>query len=154
MSDLRDLFHQPQQRQIGAATFTVYKLQFSQFADALVLGRFLEALDIDADSASLLEELQKLADDSPERQALKRTLAGCLAVTLPGESGGQRQLQPDDIEVMPIIMQAEAIAVVMEENADFFSQTLPRLLRAGLRIKSIGLALLKPWSEPGTDPTA
>lgn len=150
MSNLRDLFHQPTEQPIGAATFTVHKLQFNQFADALVLVRFLEGLDT---STFDLAQLEQLAADSAERQALKRTLAGCLSVAVPGEDG-KRQLQPEDIEVMPAPMIAEALAVVMEVNADFFFQTLPKLLQVGLRIRSTGLELLNRLSAQATAQTA
>ena len=149
MNPLRDLFHQPTERPIGAATFTVHKLQFDQFADALVLARYLEGINMDAFD---LDALEQLAADSPERQSLKRTLAGCLALHLP--EGQKQQLQPQDVDVMPVVMLAEALAVVMEVNADFFSQTLPRLLQAGLRMQSIGLALPSRLSAPGTTATA
>jgi hypothetical protein len=150
MNDLRDLFHQPTEHPIGGLSFTVYKLQFDQFADALVLGRFLEGFDADAFDLAALESL---AADSPERQALKRTLAGCLSVAVPGEST-KRQLQPADVDVMPALMLAEALAVAMEVNADFFFQTLPRLLQVGLRIRSTGSELLSRLSAQATAPSA
>ena len=150
MSNLRDLFHKPTDHMIGLVPFTVYKLQFDQFADAIVLARFLEATDLDGFD---LTELGKLASGSSEREALKSTLAGCLSVAVPGEAG-TRGLQPQDIELMPAAMIAEALAVVMEVNADFFFQTLPKLLQTGLRIRSTGLALLNRLSEQVTLPTA
>lgn len=152
-ADLRDLFHQPTDHPIGGVSFTVHKLQFDQFADALVLGRYIEGLDTEIFD---IAELEKLAADSPERQALKRTLAGCLSLRVPTDGPEQRprQLQPDDIEVMPAVMLAEALAVVMEVNADFFFQTLPKLLQTGLRIRSTGLELLNRLSAQATAPSA
>lgn len=150
MSTLRDLFHQPAAHPIAGCTFTVHRLQFSQFADALTLARFLEDLDSDAFD---LQQLQQIAAGSPEREALKTTLAGCMAVHVPDQDA-PRQLQPDDIEVMPALMVAEALAVVMEVNADFFFQSLPRLLQTGLRIRSTGSALLNRLSGQATPPSA
>lgn len=155
MASLRDLFHQPTDHTIGGQTFTVYKLQFDQFALALVLARYLEGLDLEADASAILAKLEGLAQaNSAEGEALRQVLAGCLTVSVPGDEARQQQLQAADIGLMPIPMVAEAIAVVLEVNADFFSQTLPRLLQAGMRLQSTGLALLSRSSAPGTLQTA
>lgn len=147
MSDLRDLFHRPTEHPIGGCTFTVHKVQFAQFSDALAIARYLEEVSGDFDMA----ELERLAAGSEERESLKRLLAGCLAVKV---DEGLQQLQPQDVEVMPAPMLAEALAVVMEVNADFFFQSLPRLLHTGLRIRSTGSALLNRLSAQATAPTA
>jgi hypothetical protein len=55
---------------------------------------------------------------------------------------------------MPIPMVAEAVAVVLEVNADFFFQTLPSLLATVDRIKSIGLVSPSSLSAQGTTSTA
>jgi hypothetical protein len=155
MSNLRDLFHRPAEHAICGQQFIVYKLQFSQFDDALHVAHYLQDLGVqNLEPEQLLQQLEALKTDNPARQALCRTLAGCLSVKMPGEQPTLRQLAPDDIEQMPFMMLAEALAVVLEVNADFFFQTLPRLLAAGLRIRSNGLALLNRLSAQGTAQTA
>lgn len=155
---LRDLFHKPSHHQIGGTAFIVSKIAFEHFDDAMTLGRWVAELD---ESLFAPEQLASIKTGSPERQALNRLLAGCLAVAqLPeiDQAPIQRewpiQLKPTDVDAMPLMMVAEAVAVVLEVNADFFFQTLPRLLETATRIRSTGSALLSSWSAPVTSSTA
>lgn len=154
MSELKNLFHKPARQVIGGTAFIVSKIAFEHFDDAMTLGRWVAELD---ESLFAPEQLASLKVGSPERQALNRLLAGCLAVAqLPeiDQDSTQRecpiQLKPADVDAMPLMMVAEAVAVVLEVNADFFFQTLPRLLETATRIKSTGSALLSSWSAPAT----
>lgn len=151
---LRDLFHKPSHHQIGGTAFIVSKIAFEHFDDAMTLGRWVAELE---ESLFSPEQLASIKTDSPERLALNRLLAGCLAVAqLPeiDQDSTQRewpiQLKPADVDAMPLMMVAEAVAVVLEVNADFFFQTLPRLLETATRIRSTGSALLSSWSAPAT----
>lgn len=153
-STLRNLFHKPAIHTIGDIGFAVSKVAFDQFDDALALGAWLSTLDVKAFS---VEQLNAIKAGTPERAALVRLLAGSLALVQPAEPSGtteQRewpiQLQPGDIAAMPLLMVAEAVAVVLEVNADFFFQTLPKLLTVANRIQSIGSELLSNLSARAT----
>lgn len=157
-SDLHHLFHKPSHHQIGGTAFIVSKIAFEHFDDAITLGRWVAELE---ESLFSPEQLASIKTGSPERQALNRLLAGCLTVAQPPEidqAQTQRewpiQLKPSDVDAMPLMMVAEAIAVVLEVNADFFFQTLPSLLATANRIRSTGSALLSSWSAPATSSTA
>lgn len=157
--NLQDLFHKPSHHQIGGTAFIVSKIAFEHFEDAMTLGRWVAELD---ESLFSPEQLASLKVGSPERQALNRLLAGCLAVAqlpeIDQQAPTQRewpiQLKPADVDAMPLMMVAEAVAVVLEVNADFFFQTLPSLLATANRIRSTGSALLSSWSAPATSSTA
>lgn len=134
------------------------KIAFEQFDDAITLGAWASTLD---ESTFSPAQLAGLRAGTPERAALCRLLAGCLAVAdLPeaDAAAGAREcpipLQPSDVEAMPVVMLAEAVAVVLEVNADFFFQTLPSLLATANRIRSTGSALLSSLSAPATSSTA
>lgn len=151
---LRDLFHKPTTYPIGGLNFAVSKLAFEQFDDAITLGTWASTLDASTFSST---QLAGLRAGTPERSALCQLLAGCLAVVPPPSTGEHQspiQLQPSDVEAMPLMMVTEAIAVVLEVNADFFFQTLPSLLATANRIRSTGSALLSSWSAPATSSTA
>lgn len=150
MSNLRDLFNKPTEKPIGDIPFLVYKLGYDQFDDALEVGAWLQTLNW---ASFDVEALRALKKDSPERLALDRTIAGCLALADPAAGAAPARLQPDDVSAMPIIMVGEALIVVMEVNADFFFQTLPRLKKTSDRIKSIGSELLSNLLGPGTPST-
>lgn len=145
MSHLKNIFHQPTIIPIGGIDFTVSKIAFDHFDDALTLGDWLNTLD---EKILSIEQLNTIKTGTPERAALDRLLSGCLAIPHKTELAGAQgqhdepiQLQPSDIESMPIPMVAEAVAVVLEVNADFFFQTLPKLLQVANRIKSTGSEL-------------
>lgn len=160
MSQLRDLFHKPAVLPIGGTNFRVSKLGLDQFEDAIAIGTWLSGLD---EKSFSLEKLNTIKAGTPERAALERLLAGCLAlVQLPEVDAAQvqrerqwpLQLQPADVAVMPVMMVAEAVAVVMEVNTDFFFQTLPKLLQAANRMRLTGSGLLSSLSAPGTASSA
>lgn len=154
MSSLHRLFHKPTTRDISGVLFAVSKLGFDQFEDAIVIGAWLASLENKSFSVA---QLNALTTGTPERAALERLLAGSLAlVDLPelADSQTQRQwparLQPADVAAMPVMMVAEAVAVVLEVNTDFFFQTLPKLLQAASRMKLTGSALPNSLSAQGT----
>lgn len=151
---LRNLFNKPTEKPIGEVPFLVYKVSYDQFDDALELGAWLQTLNW---ATFELDSLRALKKDSPERLALDRTIAGCLALpaaqlgeALTGQAAEPRRLQAADVAQMPIVMVGEALAVVMEVNADFFFQTLPRLVQTSDRMKSIGSELLSSLLGPDT----
>ena len=165
MNSLRDLFHKPVTTPIGGVDFIVHKLGLEQFDDALELGKWIETLD---DKSDVLPQLEALKAGSPIRMVLQRLIAGCLslpasAVALPPVTAGNemrlsdprapRRLEPEDVQDMPAVMAADAAAVLLEINTDFFFQTLPTLVGRINRIKSTGLALLSNLQAQGTAPT-
>lgn len=150
MTNLRDLFNTPSTKPIGGIPFQVYKVGYDQFGDALEVGVWLQSMDWGGFD---IEKLRALKEDSPERLALDRTIAGCLALNHPSSGTVLERLQPADVSAMPVVMLAEALAVVMEVNADFFFQTLPRLLQTSARMQSIGSELLSSLLARGTTPT-
>jgi len=155
MNALRDLFNTPAERILGETPVLAYKLQFDQFDDALTVGLWFAKLDLQNFSVQTLAEIRQ---GTPERAALERTLAGCLALApVPGAVDGQapapQRLHPDDLAGMPLPMVAEALAIVLEVNMDFFFRTLPRLATTARAMGSIGSALLSSLSALGTAPS-
>jgi len=148
MATLKELFHKPDVRTIAGVDFTVYKIAFEQFDDALLLGAHIASLGNGALNPTWA--LHALKEGMPERDALERLLAGCLAVV--EKDGTQRQLKPEDIRAMPAVTAALAIAEVLEINADFFLRNLPNLSATISRLTSIGSVLPSSLSAPGTTP--
>ena len=159
MNTLRELFHKPDIREIGGINFRVSKLGMDQFDDALMLGAWLMSLE---EKSFSIEQLEAIKAGTPERAALDRVLAGCLALAQLPEVDTQvqherqfpLQLQPADVATMPVMMVAEAVVVVLEVNTDFLFQTLPKLLQAASRMKLTGSGLLSNLSAPGTASSA
>lgn len=159
MTQLRDLFHKPATLPIGGVNFRVSKLGFDQFEDAIAIGTWLTSLE---EKSFSLAQLNTLKAGTPERAALERLLAGCLALAdLPDlvdieqvQRDWPIKLQPADVAAMPVMMVAEAVAVVLEVNTDFFFQTLPKLLQAANRMRLTGSVLLSSLSAPGTASSA
>ena len=145
---LRDLFNPPQAREIGGCDFAVTRLGYEVFEDALTIGPWVAGLD---ERLPLLEQLQPIKPGAPIGQALHRMLAHSLAVR-PTPDDAPVQLTPDDVRAMPLLMQAEALAVVMEVNADFFFRTIASLSRMATRLGWTGSALLSSSSAPATSP--
>lgn len=144
MSKLRNLFHSPQPKEIGGVSFLFYKVAFDQFDDAITLGEWLGA------DAFSIEKLRTAAKPgSPQRELLLKLVAGC--IKLPDQ---EDFLQSADVAVMPVPMLAEVLMHILEENADFFIQTLPSLTQAMVRLGSIGSELLNSSSAPAITPTA
>lgn len=144
MSDLRNLFHKPQIEDISGVSFQFYKIGFDQFDDAIALGDWLGA------DAFTIDKLRTAAKPgSPQRELLLKLVAGC--VKLPDQ---EDFLQPADVAQMPVPMLAEVLMQILEENADFFIQTLPSLTQAMVRLGSIGSELLNSSSAPAITPTA
>lgn len=150
MSTLRDLFNPQVHRQIGGLGFGVTKLAYEDFDDALVLGPWVAEID---DRRPLHEQLEALKPGALMGEALHRILAHSLAVR-PTPEAQPVQLTPDDVRAMPLLMQAEALAVVMEVNADFFFQTIVALSRMATRLGWTGSALPSSSSAPATSPIA
>ncbi|MDR2155900.1 MAG: hypothetical protein LBE78_12905 [Burkholderiaceae bacterium] len=150
INSLRDLFHHPEIRTIGGTGFVVYKIAFEQFDDALLIGQYV--ISISDGAAGPIQMLRALAAGTPERAALERLLAGCLA--LPARDGAAPQrLQPEDIRAMPAVTVGLAIAEVLEVNADFFLRSLPPLAASISRIMSIGGASPSNSSALATGPS-
>lgn len=148
MSTLHALFNPPVQKEISNIEFLVTRLGYEDFDDALVVGPWVASLD---DSRSLLGQLEALKPGAPIGEALHRMLAHSLAVR-PTSDAAPVQLAPDDVRAMPLLMQAEALAVVMEVNADFFFQTIAALSRMAHQLGWTGSALLNSSSAQGTSP--
>jgi len=139
---LRALFHKPSTKPIAGIDFLVFKLGLDQFADAMEFGDWL------GDDGFSFEKLRDaVKPGAPQRELLLRIVAGCLA--LPQENGAEpRRLQATDAGEMPVVMLAEAVAIILEENADFFIQTLPKLAQTMARLAQIGGELLSSSSLP------
>lgn len=148
MTTLQDIFHRPATRDIGGVSFRVYRLALEQFDDALAVGAWAQQLEsIAAAPTKILE----LARDSAPRQALARLVAGSLRLAEPLE--GKDTLSLQDVGEMPVVTLAEAAAVLLEENLDFFTQAAPRLMGLETKIRtSTGSAL--PSDSSPQDTTA
>lgn len=129
------LFNKSKPREIGGVEMHVRRVVLDQFDDALEVGKWLQGLDQSLRGTEIIPALESLQSSSPTRQALERLIAGSLSIEPTGET-----LTVADVRSMPIPTVAEAIAVLLEENLDFFFQTLPKLLEAQKRITSIGSA--------------
>lgn len=150
MSQLRQLFNPGTPREIGACAFIVHQVAYEQFEDAIDAGAWLHKVD----PADFMTALDGLRQDSPMRQCVDRLIAGCLSLPeagSPAEAGAR--LAPADLRDMPISMVAEALAVVLEVNADFFFRAIAAISRAATRLGWTGSALPSSSSAPGTSQT-
>lgn len=140
------LFHAPAEKEIAGVKVIVLKLPFERFADAFTLGETVNDL---VNGEFSIEKLRTIAGaDAPAAAALARVVAACLQV--PGSVMSTEQpvqLKPEDVRAMPLVTVFEALCVVMEENADFFTQTIPNLGGSIARVGSIGSKLLNSLSE-------
>lgn len=157
-NDLRNLFHKPQSKEIAGTSFLLYKLGFDQFDDALALGQWLGAGEFSLDKLKAIA-----ASTGPQRTLMLTLIGGCIKIDqkLPepfesatGEAITTGFLMPDEVAMMPVPMLAEVLMAILEENADFFTRTLPRLTETMIRLGSIGSALLNNLSAPVIDPSA
>ena len=126
------LFQIPVAKSIGGVAFLVAKVPFAAFDDALTFGEWLTGA---AGDVLDLAALAQLRGDSPVRAAIHVLLAACLAVD---EDGAPRQLTTADVGRMPAQMVLEAVYVVLEENVDFFMQSLAAIRPIQARLVSIG----------------
>jgi len=152
-ASLRALFNPGSPREIGACAFIVHQVAYEQFEDAIEVGQWLQQLD----PADLLPALQCLRGDSPMRLCIERLIAGCLSLPGPGAAAadaGTERLSPANLRDMPITMVGEALAVVLEVNADFFFRSIAAMARAAVRLGWTGSALPSSSSAPATSPTA
>lgn len=147
-SSLRDLFNPPVPKQIGGVDFSATRLGYESFEDALTVGPWVAQIE---QGGQFLSHLQALKPGAPIGEALHRMLAHSLAVR-PTPEAAPVQLTPDDVRAMPLLMQAEALAVVMEVNADFFFQTIATLARMAHQLGWTGSALPSSSSAPATSP--
>lgn len=130
----------------------IYKLGMDQFDDALTVGQWFAELEggiQDNEPAYVIAQLEALRAGDPVRQALDRLIAGCMKLAEP-PGDVDPQLKPDDVACMPIMTVAESVAVLMEENTDFFLRSLPSLTKAAARMKSIGSELPSSLQPPAT----
>lgn len=151
---LRSLLNVPEARQIGSCQFLVSKLGTEDFDDALLVGPWLQSLD---ESRPIAPQLEAIKPGSPVAEALHRMLARSLVITAQGGAGlpddaEQMQLTVRDVQDMPLVMQAEALAVVMEVNADFFFRTIATLARTAHQLGWTGSALHNSSSAQDTSP--
>lgn len=158
--DLRTLFHRPQIKEISGVAFQFYKLPFELFGDAIELGEWLGA------ERFSIERLREVARaDSPQRQRLLTLVGSCIKLPEKKHDGvgagrysepppPQSFLTPEEVAQMPVPMLAEVLVTLLEENADFFIQTLPTLTETIVRMGSIGSELLNSLSAPGIVPNA
>lgn len=139
------LFNSPEARELSGRAIHVAKVELRHFDAALVVAHWLEIFNWDLG----VQQLHVLEKDQPVRAAVATLLAACITV-----DGADAPLAPADIETWPIAVVAEAIALVLEVNMDFFSQTLPRLAATAKRMGSIGSELLSSLSALATTPSA
>lgn len=152
MSQLRALFNKPVQKPLGGVPMLFYKLEMRQFADAMVFGTWLQQFD---HFEASLAQLEQLKDGHPERDAMERLIAMSIRAPAPEGSAEQpRELTLEDARCLPIVTTAEAVALIMEANLDFFIQTLPSLRMVAGSLGSIGSVLLSASSALGTNATA
>lgn len=151
MSQLRQLFNPGAPREIGTCMFIVHQVGYEQFEDAIDVGGWLHRVD----PTDLLTALNGLRGDSPTRQCIDRLVAGCLSLPPTGApvEAAERRLSPADLRDMPITMVGEALAVVLEVNADFFFRSIAAISRAAIRLGWTGLASPSNSSAPDTSPT-
>lgn len=139
------LFNKAEQRELAGQQVHFSKVELRHFDAALVVANWLEIFNWDLG----VQQLHVLEKDQPVRAAVATLLAACITV-----DGAEAPLAPADIETWPIAVVAEAIALVLEVNMDFFSQTLPRLAATARRMGSIGSELLSSLSALATTPSA
>jgi hypothetical protein len=149
MSNLRDLFNKPVSKPLGGVPMLFYRLELRQFDDAIIFGTWLQRFE---DLEASLGQLEHLKDGQPERVAMERLIA--MSIRVPAEQGTSdqpRELTLEDAQCLPIVTTAEAVALIMEINLDFFIQTLPSLRLTAGSLGSIGSVLLNASSALGTN---
>lgn len=152
MSNLRNLFNQPAAKPLGGVPMLFYKLELRQFDDAIVFGTWLQQFE---HLGASLAQLEQLKDGQPERLAMERLIATSIRVPAPqGSSEQPRELTLEDAQCLPIVTTAEAVALIMEVNLDFFIQTLPALRLTAGSLGSIGSVLLNASSALATNASA
>lgn len=138
-----NIFKREKDKEIGGKNVAVATLEWSQFDDALAVGAWLQTIN----QQDILQSLRSLTPDL--RDAINRLIASSITLADPEP----HPLTVADVQTMPILTVAECIAVILEENLDFFFRTLPRLLAVQQRILSTGSALLSSSSAPATAAT-
>jgi len=147
----QSLFNQPVPRSIGEIDVLVFKVEMRLFGAALDVATWSQQFDWALGPAQL-EQLRA----GPTRDALDQLVAGCIAVPAQGEPlfDQVQRLTVTDVQSMPIVTVAEAFALILEVNMDFFTQTLPRLAKVGRAMGSTGSVLLSSLSALATTPNA
>lgn len=143
------LFNAPVDRDLAGIKVKVFKVEMRLFGAALDVATWSQQFDWAVGPAQL-EQLRA----GPTRDALDELVAGCIAVPAEGQAEQLQRLTVADIQSMPIVTVAEAFALILEVNMDFFTQTLPRLAKVGRAMGSTGSALLSSLSALGTTPSA
>lgn len=143
------LFNAPQERELSGIKVQVYKVEMRLFGAALDVAAWSEKFSWDL-GPSQLEQLRA----GPTREALDQLVAGCIAVQSGVDGEEPQRLAAGDVQCLPIVTVAEAVALILEVNMDFFTQTLPRLAKVGRAMGSTGSALLSSLSALGTTPSA
>lgn len=136
---MSNLFNKPLPRAIGGVNVLILQVPFDHFEQAFVIGEWFGAID----SGTLnFEDLRmSLTPGHERRAALLGMLCACVQIPSGDNVVPPRALTAADIAGMPLIALAEAVIEVMEVNADFFFQTLPKLRTAAIRMSSIGSGL-------------
>ena len=149
---MANIFNKPVAREIAGVPVTIQQVPFSHFEQAITLGEWFDSMSNGSiDFTALRESLQP---GHPRRQALLELLQTCIYVQ---HKDGNSMLSIDELGAMPVPAMAEAVVEVMEVNADFFFQTLPRLQktaeRIAQRVKPTGTGSSSSSSAPATSST-
>lgn len=145
---MKNLFNKPVPRTIGGVAVLILQVPFERFEQAFVIGEWFGVMD---SGKFDFEELRvSLAPGHERREALLDMLCACVQIPGDDDASPPRALVMGDLAGMPLIAVAEAVIEVMEVNADFFFQTLPKLLKAATRMSSIGSELSSSSLAPAT----
>lgn len=145
--NLHELFHRPSTVPIAGVACYVYKIAFEQFPNAIAVGEWWNG------NPFTLEALRQLtAEETLVSTALLSLIAGSVKVAR-GDTPASKLpfLQPAEVRQLPVVALADAIIVILNENADFFTQMLPSMLSAARSLMSIGGQLRNASSAPATD---
>jgi len=146
-------FNKPVSRTIADIPVQILQIPFAHFEQAIVIGEWFHAME--AGQRDFAELRNSLQPGSPRREALLELLKVCVQIEINMDgvpTGSYRQISTEELDGMPIIVMAEAVIQVMEVNADFFFQQMPRLAKTAAQIMSIGTQLSS--SSSGQDTTS
>lgn len=146
---MSNLFNKPVPRMIGGVSVLILQVPFDHFEQAFTIGQWFQ--DIEAGNFDLEDLRTSLLPGSARRAALLEMLYACIRVPTGDVPQAPRALAPADVDGMPLVALVEAVIEVMEVNADFFIQTLPKLISTANRMKTIGTELSSSSSALATD---
>ncbi len=140
MNQLSSLFAKPRIVTICGVELELHKLAFENFEHAIIVGEWIGSAPL----VTVQDAFSICKPDCPAREPLLQVLAGCLRV--PGHA---ERLTGDDVRQMPIVMVAEATLAIVEDNIDFFMESLPAIVARLGRLTLIGSKLPSSLSAPG-----